>query len=105
MRSTVTYVNSLQRRAEGVRLTPVAESAGLRALLVQLGEGESVAPCVMPMDVLYCVIEGRGALDAECGRFDLERGTLALVPMGMERSIRCDEGLRIVAVQAVGQED
>ena len=44
----------------GARLAPVLQTDNVRALLLSLGEGQSVPPCQMSLTVLYLVLEGRG---------------------------------------------
>ena len=46
----------------GIAPTPLIDAGQVRALLLNLADGESVGPCQMSATVLYHVIEGQGYL-------------------------------------------
>ena len=84
----------------GERLVPVLETDHMRVLLLNLGEGQAVAPCQMPLTVLYLVLEGRGRLQVGDESVELEIGSLAVVPKDAVRSIQSEMRMRVLAVQA-----
>jgi quercetin dioxygenase-like cupin family protein len=83
----------------GARLAPVLEADHTRALLLSLGEGQSVPPCQMSLTVLYLVLEGRGRLQVGDEEAELAVGSLAIVPRDAVRSIRAETRMRVLAVQ------
>jgi len=85
----------------GARATPLLDAGKVRALLLNLEAGQSVAPCQMPMSVVYCVIEGHGSLRVMDEQVGLATGALTVVPAGAIRSISAAERMRVLAVQAL----
>jgi quercetin dioxygenase-like cupin family protein len=85
---------------DGARSTPLLDAGKVRALLLNLEAGQAVAPCQMPMTVVYYVIEGHGSLRVMDEQVRLQTGALTVVPAGAMRSISADERMRVLAVQA-----
>ena len=87
---------------DAVRSTPLLDAGKVRALLLNLGAGQSVAPCQMSATVLYYVIEGHGYLRVNGEpAAELQTGSLAVVPAGAVRAISAAEQIRVLAVQAL----
>ncbi len=87
--------------ADGVRSTPLLDTGQVRALLLNLAAGQAVAPCEMPMTVLYYVIEGQGHLRVDGEQAELRNGSLAVVPADAVRAISAAEPMRVLAVQVL----
>ena len=83
----------------GVRPIPLLDTDKVRALLLNIDAGQSVAPCQMSSTVLYYVIEGQGRLSVDGEQAELQTGSLIVVPAGAIRSISADERMRVLAVQ------
>jgi quercetin dioxygenase-like cupin family protein len=85
---------------DGASSTRLLDAGKVRALLLNLEAGQSVAPCQMPSTVLYYVIEGQGQLQVEEEQSQLRTGSLTVVPPGAIRSISADARMRVLALQA-----
>ena len=85
----------------GVRPIPLLDTDKVRALLLNLEAGQSVAPCRMSSTVLYYVIEGQGQLQVEEEQAQLRTGSLTMVPAGAERFISAVQPMRVLAIQAL----
>lgn len=81
--------------------TSLVDTNKVRALLVNLEAGKSLAPCQMTFPVLYYVIEGQGVLSVGEEQANLKTGSLVVVPAGAVRSLAAREHLRVLAVQAL----
>jgi len=87
---------------DGVHPTPLLDAGPVRAVLLNLGAGQSVAPCQMSATVLYYVIEGHGHLRVNGEPpAELHTGSLAVVPAGAVRAISAAEQMRVLAVQVL----
>jgi quercetin dioxygenase-like cupin family protein len=86
---------------DAVRSTPLLDAGKVRALLLNLGAGQSVAPCQMSATVLYYVVEGQGHLRVADEQAELHAGSVAVVPAGAVRSISAAGRMRVLAVQAL----
>ena len=86
--------------AQAARI-PLIQTDRLRALLLDLAAGQSVAPCEMPTTVLYYVIKGQGHLRVGDEQTSVRDGSLAVVPAGAVRSISAAEPMRVLAVQVL----
>ena len=84
---------------DGARSTPLLDADNVRALLLNLEAGQSVASCQMSVTVLYYVVEGQGHLRVGDEQSGLQAGSLVVVPAEAERSIAADERMRVLAVQ------
>lgn len=85
----------------GVRPIPLLDTAKIRALLLCMAAGQSVAPCQMSATVLYYVIEGLGQLQVEDELAQLQTGSMTVVPAGAVRTISAVQALRVLAVQVL----
>jgi quercetin dioxygenase-like cupin family protein len=81
--------------------TPLIDADDVRALLLNLAAGQSVAPCRMSSPVLYYVIEGQGYLRVDDEQAGLQAGSLVVVPAGAVRAISAADPLRVLAVQVL----
>ena len=81
--------------------TSLIGAGKVRALLVNLEAGKSLAPCQMTFPVLYYVIEGQGVLSVGEEQASLKTGSVAVVPAGAVRSLAAREHLRVLAVQSL----
>ena len=84
---------------DGVRPIPLLDTDKVRALLLNIDAGQSVAPCKMSATVLYYVVEGQGQLQVEEEQAQLRTGSLTVVPPGAVRCISAVQALRVLAVQ------
>lgn len=82
-----------------VHVTPLANTDGVRALLLHLDAGQSVAPCQMACTVLHYVIGGEGRLQVDAEQAGLRTGSLVVVPGGAVRAISAVEPMRVLAIQ------
>ena len=97
----IVETNDLRDFSSGeVHVTSLLDAGKVRALLLNLEDGQSVAPCQMSVTVLYYVIEGQGALRVMDEQVRLQTGSLTVVPPGAIRSISADERMRVLALQA-----
>lgn len=94
-------VQALRPGGAGVAATPLMDTDRVRALLLNLEAGQSVAPCQMTATVLYYVIAGRGRLRVESEEAELQPGSLALVPANSVRAISAAEPMRVLAIQVL----
>ena len=85
----------------GAPVTSLIDTDKVRALLVNLEAGKSLAACKMDFPVLYYVIEGRGVLSVGEEQINLKSGSVTVVPAGIVRSLAAREHLRILAVQSL----
>ena len=81
--------------------TSLIGAGKVRALLVHLEAGKSLAPCEMAFPVLYYVIEGQGVLSVGEEQASLKTGSLTVVPAGAVRGIAARELVRVLAVQSL----
>jgi quercetin dioxygenase-like cupin family protein len=94
-------VKALRPGGASVAPTLLMDTDTMRALLLNLAAGQSVAPCQMPTTVLYYVIEGKGRLRVENEQAELQTGSLVLVPANFVRAISAAEPMRVLAVQVL----
>jgi len=92
-------VKALRPGGASVAPTLLMDTDTVRALLLNLAAGQSVAPCQMPTTVLYYVIEGQGHLRVEGEQAELHTGSLVLVPAKAVRVISAAEPMRVLAIQ------
>jgi quercetin dioxygenase-like cupin family protein len=85
--------------ADGVQPIVLHQSEGLTTLLLCLGPGQVVGPCVMSARVQYLVMEGSGRLQVADEQAGLRAGSLVVVQCDVVRSIVAEEGMRVLAVQ------
>ena len=85
--------------SDQVHVTPLVDTDEVRALLLHLDAGQSVAPCQMACAVLYYVIEGQGQLRVGDEQAGLRTGSLVVVPAGAVRDISATEPMRLLAAQ------
>jgi quercetin dioxygenase-like cupin family protein len=85
--------------SDQVHVTPLVDTDEVRALLLHLDAGQSVAPCQMACAVLYYVIEGQGQLQVGDELAGLCTGSLVVVPAGAVRVISAAKPMRVLAVQ------
>ncbi len=85
--------------SDQVHVTPLVNTDQVRALLLHLDAGQSVAPCQMPCTVLYYVIEGEGRLQVGDEQAGLRTGSLVVVPAGAVRAISAAGPMRVLAAQ------
>lgn len=85
--------------SDQVHVTPVVNTDEVRALLLHLAAGQSVAPCKMACTVLYYVIEGQGHLQVGDEQAGLRTGSLVVVPAGAVRVISAAGPMRVLAIQ------
>jgi quercetin dioxygenase-like cupin family protein len=83
----------------GVRPIPLLDTDKVRALLLNIDAGQSVAPCQMSSTVLYYVIEGQGRLSVDGEQAELQTGSLIVVPADAVRSILAAGQMRVLALQ------
>ena len=81
--------------------TSLIDTHKIRALLVNLEAGQSLAPCQMSCPVLYYVIEGQGVLHVADEQANVKTGSVVVVPADAVRSITAGENLRVLAVQSL----
>lgn len=81
--------------------TRLLDADNIRAVLLNLDAGQSVAPCQMSATVLYYVIEGQGSLRVGDEEVRLQAGSLALVPAGTVRTIAANLPTRVLGVQVL----
>ena len=72
-------VQALRPGGPGAVPTPLMDTDTVRALLLSLAAGQSVAPCQMFATVLYFVIAGKGHL-----RVEGEQAELPVAPEGAD---------------------
>jgi quercetin dioxygenase-like cupin family protein len=96
----IAALDALGFAPNGARLAAVLEADKLRALLLSLKPGQAVDPCRMSFTVAYLVLEGRGRLQVGDEEAELTAGSLAIVPRDEVRSIRSQEELRVLVIQA-----
>jgi len=92
-------VKALGPGGASVAPTLLIDTDTVRALLLNLAAGQSVAPCQMPTTVLYYVIAGKGDLRVESEQAKLQMGSLVLVPANCVRAISAAEPMRVLAIQ------
>ena len=101
MKMSIKVVETTElQNAEGPA-SSLIDNEKVRALLVNLEGGKSLAPCQMAFPVLYYVIEGQGVLSVGEEQASLKTGSLAVVPAGAVRSLAAREHLRVLAVQSL----
>jgi len=94
-------VKNVRPGGASVAPTLLMDTDGVRALLLNLTAGQSVAPCQMPTTVLYYVVEGQGRLRVEGEHAELQTGSLFLVQANSVRAISASEPMHVLAIQVL----
>lgn len=98
---SIDVMETSELRNVEVPATSLIDTDKVRALLVNLEAGKSLAPCQMACPVLYYVIEGQGVLSVGGEQASLKTGSVTVVPAGAVRSLAAREPLCVLAVQSL----
>ncbi|SFQ99478.1 cupin domain-containing protein [Desulfoscipio geothermicus] len=70
-----------------------------KGLLICFEPGQSVPPCIMASDLIFYTVEGKGLLEMEGEKQDMQEGILIMVPANKERKITAITRLVVLAIQ------
>jgi len=71
--------------------------------LIQLEAGGEIPPCAMAMNVIFCVLRGKGIITVDDKTNQVKPHSLIITPPATI-SMKSDEGMRVLGIQIVGGE-
>jgi quercetin dioxygenase-like cupin family protein len=69
--------------------------------LIQLEAGGEIPPCAMAMNVIFCVLRGKGIITVNDKTNQVKPHSLIITPPATI-SMKSDEGMRVLGIQIVG---
>jgi quercetin dioxygenase-like cupin family protein len=69
--------------------------------LIQLAAGGEIPPCKMAMNVIFCVLRGKGIITVNDKTNQVKPHSLIITPPATI-SMKGDEGMRVLGIQIVG---
>src|SRR4030042_6490304 len=71
--------------------------------LIQLEAGGEIPPCAMAMNVIFCVLQGKGIITVNGQSNQAKPHSLIITPPA-KISMKTDEGMKVLGIQIVGGE-
>ena len=69
--------------------------------LIRLEAGGEIPPCAMAMNVIFCVLQGKGIITVNEKSNQVKPHSLIITPPATI-SMKSDEGMRVLGIQIVG---
>ena len=79
------------------------QSGAFKVRLIQLEAGGEIPPCTMAMNVIFCVLRGKGIITVNDKTNQVKPHSLIITPPATI-SMKSDEGMRVLGIQIVGGE-
>ena len=79
------------------------QSGTYKVRLIQLEAGGEIPRCAMVMNVLFCVLQGKGVITVNDKANEVRPHSLIITPP-TTISMKTDEGMRVLGIQIVGAE-
>jgi len=79
------------------------QSGAFKVRLIQLEAGGEIPPCAMAMNVIFCVLRGKGIITVNDKTNQVKPHSLIVTPPATI-SMKSDEGMRVLGIQIVGGE-
>ena len=77
------------------------QSGTTKVRLIQLDAGGEIPPCAMAMNVIFCVLHGKGIITVNEKANEVRLHSLIVAPPATI-SMMSDEGMRVLGIQIVG---
>jgi len=77
------------------------QSGTTKVRLIQLDAGGEIPPCAMAMNVIFCVLQGKGIITVNEKSNQVKPHSLIITPP-TTISMKSDEGMRVLGIQIVG---
>ena len=77
------------------------QSGVFKVRLIQLEAGGEIPPCAMAMNVIFCVLRGKGTITVDDKTNQVKPHSLIITPPATI-SMKSDEGMRVLGIQIVG---
>jgi len=78
-------------------------SGAFKVRLIQLEAGGEIPPCAMAMNVIFCVLQGKGIITINGQSNQAKPHSLIITPPATI-SMKTDEGMKVLGIQIVGGE-
>lgn len=79
--------------------TVIKEAEKYKILVIGLEPGQQIPPCVMHSHTIFYVIEGQGSITAGGEKSEICRGSMIVLPPGVERSVTSSGRMTLLAIQ------
>ena len=77
------------------------QSGTFKVRLIQLAAGGEIPPCVMAVNVIFCVLQGEGVITVNDKTNEVKPHSLIITPPATI-SMKSDEGMRVLGIQIAG---
>jgi quercetin dioxygenase-like cupin family protein len=77
------------------------QSGTFKVRVIRLEAGEEIPPCTMAMNVIFCVLQGKGIITVNDKPNEVKPHFLIITPSATI-SMKSDEGMRVLGIQIVG---
>ena len=78
------------------------QSGTFKVRLIQLEAGGEIPPCAMAMNVIFCVLQGKGLITVDEQVSQVKPHSLIITPPATI-SMESEEGMRLLGIQIVGK--
>jgi quercetin dioxygenase-like cupin family protein len=92
-----TLVHPFEERDRNV----IFQHETFKVRLIQLKAGGHIPPCAMAMNVIFCVLHGKGIITVNEKANEVRLHSLIVAPPATI-SMMSDEGMRVLGIQIVG---
>ena len=76
------------------------QSGTFKVRLIRLEAGGEIPPCTMAMDVIFCILQGKGLITVNEQSNQVKPHSLIVAPP-VTISMKSDEGMRLLGIQIV----
>ena len=80
----------------------LSQSRTFKVRLIQLEAGGQIPPCKMEMNVIFCVLQGKGLITVDEQVNQVKPHSLIITPPATI-SMESEEGMRLLGIQIVGK--
>jgi len=77
------------------------QSGTFKVRLIKLEAGGEIPPCTMAMNVIFCVLQGKGVITVNDKANQVKTHSLVIAPPA-SISMKSDEGMKVLGIQIVG---
>jgi len=80
----------------------LSQSRTFKVRLIQLEAGGQIPPCKIEMNVIFCVLQGKGLITVDEQVNQVKPHSLIITPLATI-SMESEEGMRLLGIQIVGK--